>query len=275
MTTTSASSPITPPATTTTATTSLPAEPGLGRGTQLRRAVSAEWTRLWTVRSTWWSLTAALALLALLGTAFGLDMEGQAPVWVPGEIGMMFAQFPLAIPALLAVTSEYATGAIRSSLQAVPRRGVLATARATVGVGVAAAGAVVVATIAGVLAWVLLGAQAEVVAGDWVVSLLTVAAVVAAFTLVTAGVGATLRSSAGALTIAFLVQVVLPTLLPAFGVRWLEVLGEHLPGFATIALLDAFGEPPISATRAIVILAAWVVAAVAAGTWSLMRRDAA
>lgn len=260
---------------TTASTTILPAGPGLGRGTQLRRAVAAEWTRLWTVRSTWWSLAAALGLLVLLGTAYGLDVEGRAPVWVPGEIGIMFAQFPLAIPALLAVTSEYATGAIRSSLQAVPRRGVLSAARATVGVGVAAGGAMVVAATAGVLAWVLLGARGEVVVGDWATSLLTVAALVAAFTLVTVGVGATLRSSAGALTVAFLIQVVLPTLLPAFGVRWLAVLGEHLPGYATIALMDAFGEPAISTTRAVVILAAWVVAAAAAGTWSLLRRDAA
>lgn len=256
-------------------TTTLPAQPGVGRGTQLRRALAGEWTRLWTVRSTWWSLAAALVLLLLLGMAYGLDIEGQAPVWVPGEIGIMFAQFPLAIPALLAVTSEYTTGAIRSSLQATPRRGVLAAARATVGVGVAAGGAIVVAASAGVLAWILLGSRAEVVAGDWVVSLLTVAALVAAFTVVTVGVGTTLRSSAGALTVAFLIQVVLPTMLPAFGVRWLAVLGEHLPGFATIALMDAFGEPPISATRAIVILAAWVAAAAVAGTWSLLRRDAA
>lgn len=265
---------MTTPTTTTATSPSLPAQPGVGRGIQLRRTLGAEWTRLWTVRSTWWSLAAALGLLLLLGMAYGLDIEGQAPVWVPGEIGIMFAQFPLAIPALLAVTSEYSNGAIRSSLQATPRRGVLAAARATVGVGVAAGGALVVAASAGVLSWILLGPRAEVVAADWAVSLLSVAALVAAFALVTAGVGATLRSSAGALTVAFLIQVVLPTMLPAFGVRWLAVLGEHLPGFATIALLDAFGEPPISPTRAIVILAAWVTAAAAAGAWSLLRRDA-
>ena len=258
-----------------TPTTSLPAEPGVGRGVQLRRALAAEWTRLWSLRSTWWSLLAALALLALLGVAYGMDIEGDAPLWVPGEIGMMFAQFPLAIPALLAVTSEYATGAIRTSLQAVPRRGVLATARASVGVGVAAAGAALFAATAGAIAWVLLGARAEVVAGDWAASLATLALVVAVFTLMTVGVGAALRSSAGALTVAFLVQMVLPTVLPNLGVRWLATAGEHLPGYAMIALLDAFGEPPISATRAWVILAAWVAVAAAAGTWSLLRRDAA
>lgn len=262
-------------ATATTPRTTLAAEPGAGRGTQLRRALAAEWTRLWTVRSTWWSLLAALGLLVLVGVGFGMDAGEDASVWVPGEVGMMFAQFPLAIPALLAVTSEYATGAIRTSLQAVPRRGVLATARVAVGVGVAAAGATLFGAVAGVIAWVLMGARAEVVAGDWLGSLATLALVVAAFTLVTVGVGTVLRSSAGALTVAFLVQMVLPTLLPNLGVQWLATAGEHLPGYATIALLDAFGMPPISATRAWVILAVWAVAAAAAGTWSLLRRDAA
>lgn len=247
----------------------------VGSGTGLRRAVAAEWTRLWTVRSTWWCLATALALLVLIGVGFGLDSVGVSPVWVPGEIGIVFAQFPLVIPALLAVTSEYATGSIRTTLQAVPRRGVLALARGTVGVGFAAVGAVLVAATSGVVAWVLLGAQAEVVGAHWGTSLLAIAGVVAAFTLVTMGVGTVLRSSAGALTVAFMVQMVLPMLLPNLGVRWLALIGEHLPGYAMIALLDAFGMPPISATRAVVILVVWAVVAAAVATWALLRRDAA
>lgn len=42
-------------------TTSVPTGPPLT--TVLARAAAAEWTRLWTLRSTWWSLLAAAGLM--------------------------------------------------------------------------------------------------------------------------------------------------------------------------------------------------------------------
>lgn len=114
-----------------------PATSATGTSRVLGRAIAAEWTRLSTVRSTWWSLLAAAAMMLFIGVAFGMDMDEPTPIWVAGELAIVFAQFALAIPAMLAVTSEYSTGAIRSSLQAVPRRGVLACSRALVAVGAA------------------------------------------------------------------------------------------------------------------------------------------
>lgn len=251
------------------------ATPSSRTTTVLRRAIAAEWTRLSTVRSTWWSLLAAAAMVLFLGVAFGMDMHEPTPIWVAGELGIVFAQFALAIPAMLAVTSEYSTGAIRSSLQAVPRRGILASSRALVAVGAAAIAGTGLTLAADVASWIALGSNAQVVPGDLLGSLGAVAILVASGAILTVGIGMLLRSSAGTLTSVFLLLLVLPVLLPSFGIGWVAAAGRHLPGSAAMSLLDAFGEPTLSTPRAAAVLIAWVVAAVAAGGWSLLRRDAA
>lgn len=253
-------------------------------GTSLARVVASEWTRLWTVRSTWWALAGAAAMMLLLGFAFGQDAPpdpglpgGPAwtiPVWVPGEIAIAIGQFALYVLVMLAVTAEYATGAIRSSLQAVPRRGLLLLARTVVVVVVATVAAVALAASAGGMASIGLGDAAEVVPGDIAHSLTMIAVVVACGSLITVGLGAFLRSSAGTLTSIFLLMLVLPQLLPVFGIDWLTSVGEHLPGYASMSLLEAFGIEQ-SVTRASMVLAAWVAASLVVGTWSLLRRDAA
>lgn len=257
----------------TTPTGSVPAS--LAGTTVLRRAVAAEWTRLWTVRSTWWSLLAATALMLFVGIGFGLDVGAAAPVWVAGELGIVFAQFALFVPVMLAVTAEYSTGTIRSTLQAIPRRGVLALARSIVSVGIATVAGVVLALAADVASGVAMGPQAEVVVGDVAGSLAAVAVVVACGSLMTLAVGAALRGSAGTLVTMFMLWLVLPALLPGFGVEWLATVGNHLPGSAGIVLLDALGGSAMSGVRVAVVLATWVGLAVGAGLWSLLRRDAA
>lgn len=251
--------------------------------TALARAVASEWTRLWTVRSTWWALLGAAGMMLLLGFAFGQDAPPDPglpgggmpfPLWVPGEIALAVGQFALYVVVMLAITAEYATGAIRSTLQGVPRRGLLLLARTAVVVAVATVSAVLLSAAAGAAAWIGLGGRAEVVPGDIAHSLAMIAVVVICGSLFTVGLGALLRSSAGTLTSVFLLLLVLPNLLPGFGIGWLATIGEHLPGYASLSLLQAFGIEQ-SAARASVVLAAWVGAALVAGAWSLMRRDAA
>lgn len=268
------------------ATTATPLRPrtDVSTGTSLIRAVASEWTRVWTVRSTWWALAGAAAMMLLLGFAFGQDAPPDPglpggptwtiPVWVPGEIAIAIGQFALYVLVMLAVTAEYATGAIRSTLQAVPRRGLLLLARTVVVVMVATVAAVALAAAAGGMASIGLGVAAEVVPGDIVHSLSMVAVVVASGSLLTVGIGALVRSSAGTLTSIFLLLLVLPQLLPVFGIGWLTSVGEHLPGYAAMSLLESFGIEQ-SATRASVVLGAWVTSSLVAGAWSLLRRDAA
>ncbi|GAA3522549.1 ABC transporter permease [Aeromicrobium panaciterrae] len=116
------------------ATTGVEVEPA-GFGTTLR----AEWIKLWTVRSTWWTMFALVVLGAALTT---LICWGNAS-WLasddadesPGSFitwGMMIAQVCAVIVGVLTVTSEYGTGMIRTTFAAVPGRGRVLAAKAIV-----------------------------------------------------------------------------------------------------------------------------------------------
>ena len=68
----------------------------------------------------------------------------------------------------------------------------------------------------------------------------TVAFVLAAGTSLAVGLGFLLRNTAGALVSVFLVVLVLPLLLPAFG-DWMTTVAQLLPGSGVTYLL--LGEP--------------------------------
>lgn len=107
------------------------------------KVVRSEWIKLWSVRSTWWTVFALVILGAGLTT---LMCWGNAD-WLasddadesPGSFitwGMMIAQVCAVIIGVLAVTSEYGTGMIRTTLAATPTRGKVLAAKSLVVGGV-------------------------------------------------------------------------------------------------------------------------------------------
>lgn len=242
--------------------------------TVLGRAVAAEWTRLWTLRSTWLALLAGAALMLFIGAAAGASHPGgdPAPIWVAAEVAIVPGQFAFLLVVILAVTGEYSTGAIRSTLQWVPRRGVLLLGRTLVPVTFATVCAVVVAAATDLVARGFLGQAGEVVVGDVAASLGRIALVVAFGGLLSVGLGLLLRSTAGALTAIVLLLFALPVALGNSGVRWLVAVSDHLPGRAIVLVLRV-GEGEVAAGTVAVVMATWVAAALLAGGWSLLRRD--
>ena len=105
----------------------------------LGRTLQSEWIKLWTVRSTWWTMIALFVLGAGLTT---LLSWGNAD-WLaspdadesPGSFitwGMMIAQVCAVVVGVLTVTAEYGTGMIRTTLAATPARGRVLAAKALV-----------------------------------------------------------------------------------------------------------------------------------------------
>lgn len=251
-----------------------PSTTGDSTATVFRRAATAEWTRLWTLRSTWWSLLAATGLMLFIGAAAGSGHSGgePAPIWQAAQIAMVPGQFAFLLVVLLAVTGEYSTGAIRSSLQWVPRRGILFAARTLVPVTFVTACSVVLSAATDLVAWAFLGNEAEVMAGDIAASLGRIALVVAFGGLLTVGIGLLLRSTAGTLTAIFLLMFALVVALGNAGVRWLTTISDHLPGRASVSML-VVDEVELSAGTAATVMITWTAAAILAGGWSLLRRD--
>ena len=241
-----------------------------------RRAMAAEWTRLWSVRSTYWALFAGTAIMLLMGATFGQDTAGDPPLplWLAAEFAIIPGQFAFLLIPMLAVTAEYGNGAIRSSLQWVPRRGLLFTARTVVSLAVTVVAAVLLAVATDLVAWAWMGDSALVDAGDIGRSLASIALYITMSALLTIGLSWATRNSAATLTTVFLLQLVLPMIMPVFGVPALTTVAEHLPGFAGVSLLDAIGVSLATGTVVTVFLA-WIGGAMGAGVWSLTRRDSA
>lgn len=239
-----------------------------------RRAAAAEWARLTTVRSTWFTLLAAAGLMLFVGAAAGAGHDGSdaAPVWLAAQFAIVPAQFAFLLVAVLAATNEYSTGAIRSSLQWVPQREILFAARTLVPTALVTVCAVFLAAASDLMAWGFLGADAEVVAGDIAASLGRIALVVAFGSVLSTGLSLLLRSTAGALTVVFLLIFALPVALGNIGVTWLTTISDHLPGRAIVSLV-VVDEVELTTSKVATVMIGWTIAASIAGAWSLIRRD--
>ncbi|WP_367130234.1 hypothetical protein [Saccharothrix sp. HUAS TT1] len=243
------------------------------------RTCAAEWTRLWTVKATWWFLAAATAAMVGFGVIMGLEAASDAdstpgaPAWPASGFAAMPAQFALLALALTAVTSDYATGGIVPSLQWTPRRGVLFSARATVAVVVATVVGVLLATATAVTAFT---AAQPVLALPWDRGLEVLCAtgfVFAAGAALAVGLGFLLRNTAGALVSVFLLMLVLPLMLPNFGYAWLDAIADRLPGSGAAFLL--LGEVPgMTRTSSVVTMLCWAGGALLLGRLRLARDDA-
>jgi ABC-2 type transport system permease protein len=99
-------------------------------GVTQTRAMSSEWIKFRTLRSTWWSIGAALLVSVGLGIVFaalrGNDIQnhgGFEPDMTALTLrGFYLAQLAVGVLGVLFVTGEYSTGMIRATLSAIPRR---------------------------------------------------------------------------------------------------------------------------------------------------------
>lgn len=247
----------------------------------LARTGRAEWSRIWSVRSSWiLALVTAVAVLGL-GTIVGLDAAGDpsgppadATAWDGARPSAMFALFGMLTLSVVVTTADHVTGAIVPTLQWTPRRGVLLAARTTVVVATATLLGVLLVAGAGVVVWAFLpgiGLPAD----QGLDALAGLALVHACCALLAVGLGLALRSTAGALVTVLALVLVLPPLLANLPFSWAVDLSALLPGSNALFLI--FGEGPrddMTVTSSRLLLSAWGVVALLAGGWRLTRTDA-
>lgn len=242
----------------------------------LARTCAAEWARLWSVRATWWFAAAAALVMVGIGAVAGFeaDPDGSTDTaWLASTVTAMPAHFALLALALTAVTSDYATGGIVPTLQWTPRRGVLAAARTLVAAGTATGLGVLLALASAVTAHTAARPALTLPPAEGLDALGTVAFVVATGTCLAVGPGFLLRNTAGALVAVFLLMLILPLLLPAFGYSWTSAVAELLPGSGGAFLL--VGEVRgMTTTSSVTVLLAWAAGALLLGWLRLVRDDA-
>jgi len=213
-------------------------------------AVRAEWVKLRTVRSTYWSLLATVLLVTGLGAVFSLAYASRYHSLSPHAkavfdptvtslSGVWFGQLGMGVLAILAVTGEYATGTIRPSLAAVPRRSRMLAAKAlvftavTVAVGEAASFA---AFFAG--QQILAGRAPHTALADLAVLRAVTGGglYLGAVALFSLALGTLIRHTAGAITAMTAIAFVVPTILVALPASWQDTAGRWLPTNAGSAL---------------------------------------
>ena len=254
------------------------------------RALHAEWTKLRTVSGPAWLLLGAVALTAVVGVAAagaarctdagcGLD---------PAKIsftGIYLGQAVVAVLGVLVVGNEYSTGMIRLTLTALPRRGVVLAAKAsvlTVPVLIASAAAVAVSALAGRLmlpghgftlahGYPSLTSAADLRAAAGSVLYLTLIA------LVSLGVATAVRDSAAAIGIVlgllYLFPIVASVVPDRQLQRHLDQIGPMSAGLDVQSTVHP-GTLPLTPWQGLGVVAAWAAGALLLGAVVLRLRDA-
>jgi ABC-2 type transport system permease protein len=251
--------------------------------------LASEWLKLRTVRSTGYVLLvlaltlAAGSLVAYLMTADWdtAPPERQAAFGTadPSVMVVPFGQFCLGVLGVLAVTSEYGSGMIRTALVSVPRRRSFLLAKTAVVGGMSAAVGSVLTLLAYLAGELITGDRPAPISaydsfGDAVPSLLANAASLTVTGLVGMGLGFLLRSTAGALVTLCGLLFVLPVVTLLLPYPWNDrVYSTMIPVLAP-QLAGSLPDPPLSPLGAGLVMAAYVVVAVGGGAAVLLRRDA-
>jgi ABC-2 type transport system permease protein len=254
-------------------------------------ALRAECSKLSTLAGTWWLLLAVIALTAAVGAGAASAATcqaagcGQDPAKIALS-GIDLSQAVVAILAVLAISGEYSTGMIRTTLTAIPRRITVLAAKAVVVAGVAlAAGAV------GVLASMLAGRlilpgrgftpvhgypSLTLMNGPDLRAAVGSAVYLALIALLALGVATAVRDSAVSIGLVLALLYLFPVIASALNPHWsrhLQQIGPMSAGLSIQATAD-LRSLPLTPWQGLGVLALWAAGALLIGGLALRFRDA-
>jgi len=266
--------------------------PAAARGTGLRDALHAEWTKLRTVSGPAWLLLGVVALTIAVSTAAVGATHCPQDLTCPVDTtklsltGVQLGQAVVAILAVLTISNEYGSGMIRTTLAAMPNRlAVLAAKAIVVAALVLAAGAV--AVFGSVLAahlilpghgftaargfhpvWLSYGPTLRAACGS-VLYLGLIA-------LMSLGVAVIVRDSAVSIGVVLALLYLFPIILSFIGnEHWQHRLERWTPTVAGLTIQDTTGLRSLAITpwAGLGVLAIWAAAAMLAGGLVFRFRD--
>jgi ABC-2 type transport system permease protein len=256
-----------------------------GRGLSATGIVRSEWIKLRSLRSTWWSFSIIVVIQVGIAVLFALttspmttdpttEQVTQAAVSI-STLGVLFGQLVIAVLGVLVISGEYSTGQIRSSFMAVPSRlpvlaaKALVFAAATFVVGLASIVISYVVTIP-----ILAGKGVDMAPADPALWLAFVGAAgyLVFLGLISLGIGAALRSTAGGIAASLGLLLVVPTIFQLIPAEWAGIVASWLPGTAGQSLyyFGATFEP----WQALLVMLGWVGVALTSAAILMKRRDA-
>jgi ABC-2 type transport system permease protein len=280
----------------------------------LRRAMAAEWTKFWSVRSTMWTLVATgVAVVGLCALSTGTVSPSDI-IEDPTRrslIGIFLGQLIFGVLGVLVMSAEYGTGTIRATLSAVPRRPVVLTAKIVVFGAVAVVVSEILAFTAFAIGQAILSAKNAVGSSAAIteraqqlgvkvphgvnVALSSgsaslgqpgvVRAVVGAglylamLGLLALGLATIIRHTAGAISAFVVVVLVLPLIVQALPTSISNAVARYLPANIGLVMFSTHGVPDrvgpaFSPWTGFALLVLYTVVTLGVGCWVLLRRDA-
>ena len=273
---------------TSAATTPAPARVPALRVTR-GRVLLSEFTKFRSLRSTMWTLLAAVVLMIGLGALFSganasqyhtrtaAAMAGFNPV-TTSLTGVIFAVVAFGVLGVLLTGGEYSTGMIRSSLTAVPRRLPVLWGKLAVFAGSIFPVSLVASFISFFLGQAVLSSHhlgVPVTAHDALRSVIGAALYMTVAGLIGVALGALLRHTAAGITTFAAVFFVIPLLASRLPASISNHLGQYLPPNAGGAIWGGTIVPnPLSPWTGFALLCGYAAILIGAGAWRLRRSDA-
>ncbi|PZR54275.1 ABC transporter permease [Xylanimonas oleitrophica] len=282
----------------TATATARPARVGFGR------TLRSEWIKLWSLRSTWWTvgatvvimvgfalMFAAIARLTMQSPDIQQEMAQDPSVQVEGmfdavavvTIGYSFAQLVVAVLGALAVTNEYSSGMVRATFAAVPQRIQVLTAKLAVLVVTTVALSVVGLALSWLVTMPILSSvdiSLDLSDGETLRALGGTVLYLVAVVALALGVGTLLRHTAGAIftlvALLFVLPMVFNILVSTSDIEWVRTINKFLPSTAGERVI-ATGTTPdhlLTPWVGFAVLAGYAVVALVAAAVVLRRRDA-
>ena len=251
------------------------------------RVIRSEWTKLRSLRSSVLSLLAAVVFIVGFSVLVPSVIVAQ---WPPREglasfdptarslAGVFLAQLAVGVLGVLLVSGEYATGMIRATLAAVPRRLPMLWAKTVIYAAVTLA-----LTVPAVVGAFLIGQSIftrQHVQTDLSHANVARAVVGAALYLTVTGVlglalGALLRNTAAAISTLFGLLFVLPILVRFLPSNYADPINKYLPSSAGQAITHVTPDATsLSPWTGFAVFCLYAVIVLAAAAVALRRRDA-
>jgi ABC-2 type transport system permease protein len=256
-----------------------------------RRLLRSEWTKLWSLRSTRWSLLAAFAAMCGVGivsAAVSMSQWSQLSAHDRARfdsvdtavMGLNGAQLAIGVLGVLVMSGEYSTGMIHASLMAAPRRLPVLWAKIGVLAAVTFVLMLVAATISFFAVQLIAGehGQQHAIGDPGALRVVIGAALfLAVLGVMTTGMGALARSPAGGIAMFVGVLLVVRLLVRFLPRSIADSVVPFLPSSAgtTVATHTLFEDAHhLSTWGGLAVFCGYAAVAVAAGAVVLMRRDA-
>ena len=252
--------------------------------------LTSEWTKIRSVRSTYWTLFSAAAttigLSAIVCAVYvaqfdKLSVQDKAGFDAASTslVGGILAQLAIAVLGVLVITSEYGSGMIRATFSAVPQRLTVLAAKATVFTAVIVAVTTTACFVAFFIGQGILSTKDVGVSLGAPNALRTVVGTglyLAILGLLALGLGTLIRRTAGAITAIVGILFVLPV-LASFLPASMNAVEKYLPSNAAQAILSGgsnAGDDVLSAWLGLGLFFLYAAATLAAAAFTLVHRDA-